>query len=229
LRAFVCSVAAGVILLAAGVSVAKTFHFPTREHFTDLVFLEPEVTPELEPRAGEIVRAVYGPGLIVTKQSEGWSSSRYNDSGPYCTIGYGHLIKKSPCDGDEPAEFLHPISLARGEELLTSDMLIARKGVVTLVTADLTDWQYAAICDFVFNVGVKNFKGSTLLKLLNSSDSDSVPGELNRWVRVGNTPNKGLANRRRREIALVLNNPTGRAGFISSSLFSIDVVAGETK
>src|SRR5437879_4048223 len=63
--------------------------------------------------AGVRLRSVYPPGITVTKLAEGWIPHLYNDAVLYCTIGYGHLIKKSLCDGTEPAEFLHGLTKPR--------------------------------------------------------------------------------------------------------------------
>src|SRR5687768_12566399 len=41
-------------------------------------------------------------GLQLTKSSEAFRGKPYNDPVGYCTVGYGHLIKKARCDGTEP-------------------------------------------------------------------------------------------------------------------------------
>ena len=73
---------------------------------------------------------------------------------------------------------------------------------MTLVDADLTDGQYGALCDFVFNVGVGNFRTSTLRKRVNARDFDRVPFEFRRWVYAGGRKLAGLAKRREKEISL---------------------------
>src|SRR5690242_18173290 len=82
------------------------------------------------------LRPISSERLNVTKSSEGWYPYRYNDVARYCSIGYGHLIKKAPCDGSEPREFLHRISEQKGEELLFSDMASSRYTVMTAVQVD---------------------------------------------------------------------------------------------
>lgn len=51
------------------------------------------------------MRQISAEGLRLTKDSEGFVDQLYNDAAGYCTIGYGHLIKRSLCDGSEPQEF----------------------------------------------------------------------------------------------------------------------------
>jgi GH24 family phage-related lysozyme (muramidase) len=105
-------------------------------------------------------------GLKVTEDSEGWVPHLYNDAARYCTIGYGHLIKKAPCNGTEP--YQHGLTLPEGVKLLQGDLYSAHRTVTTAVTITLTDAQTAALTDFVFNVGSANFRNSTLLKVVNA-------------------------------------------------------------
>jgi GH24 family phage-related lysozyme (muramidase) len=74
------------------------------------------------------------------------------------------------------------------------------------VDVELTDGQYAALCDFVYNVGGGNFRRSTLLKVVNRNDFDEVPFQLRRWVKAGGQVLAGLERRREREIALFFEN-----------------------
>ena len=138
----------------------------------------------------------------MTKTSEGWSARAYNDVARYCTIGYGHLIKKAPCDGSEPPGFRNGITEPAGEDLLIGDMVGAQSTVVSAVTATLTNGQFAALADFVFNVGSANFRGSALLRVINAGQSDSVPVQLRRWVYAKGKAWPGLQTRREGEIDL---------------------------
>lgn len=153
---------------------------------------------------GTILRDVYPPGIELTKISEGFRSKLYNDAAGYCTIGYGHLIKKESCDGTEKPEFRTSITEQRGEELLIEDMDWAKYSVMKSVSVDLTDGQFAALVDFVFNVGSGNFNRSTLLKKINAGLHSEVPFQLRRWVRAGGKVWPGLVTRREREIDLYL-------------------------
>jgi len=154
------------------------------------------------PPANYPLRLIASQGLNLTKTSEGWYPFRYNDVAHYCTIGYGHLIKKSTCDGTEPREFLRRLSLQRGEEILLADMASSRYAVMRFVYVDLTDPQFAALSDFVFNVGSLNFQRSTLLKVVNARQDERIPGQFRRWVMAGGKTWQGLVTRREKEIAL---------------------------
>jgi GH24 family phage-related lysozyme (muramidase) len=176
--------------------------YPSEDTLTPGIFLDTEAERAVLP-AGVEVRKVYHKGVELTKESEGFRSRLYNDAANYCTIGYGHLIKLASCDGSESNEFRAGISVPQGTEILRLDMEKAERGIMMLVVdADLTDGQYGALCDFVFNVGVGNFRKSTLRKRVNASDFDRVPFEFRRWVFAGGRKLPGLAKRREKEIAL---------------------------
>jgi lysozyme len=113
------------------------------------------------------------------------------------------LIRKSPCDGTEPAEFLGGITKPRGEELLRNDLEKAEVAAQILLDGPLTDGQYGSVVDFIYNVGVGNFQRSTLRQVINDgAPYDQVPFELRRWVLADGKTWSGLQRRREREIAL---------------------------
>jgi GH24 family phage-related lysozyme (muramidase) len=194
------------------------------DHLTAGALLEPG--PAVSDLLRRELRRVYAAGLTLTKKSEGWSASLYNDVARYCTIGYGHLIKKAPCDGSEPAEFRNGLTEPRGEALLIGDMASAQSTVVSAVTATLTDGQFAALTDFVFNVGSANFRTSTLLRVVNAGETDGVPVQLRRWVLAKGKVWPGLQTRREGEIDLYFEG-LPRPPASTEITTPIDVFTGE--
>jgi GH24 family phage-related lysozyme (muramidase) len=191
------------------------------------IFLDPGPKTRSLPPPGFELRKVVDRGIELTKRSEGFRSSTYNDPAGYCTVGYGHLIKRDPCDGSEPEEFMAGITEDRGTEILRDDMGIAESAVIELVNIDLTDGQYAALCDFTFNVGYGNFERSTLRKVVNNREFHRVPSELRRWVFAGGGRLPGLEIRREREIQLFFEGmPIPRARMVEDSTL-IDIRFGE--
>jgi lysozyme len=153
---------------------------------------------------GFTVRPVSSKGLTLTKESEGFVPRLYNDPAGYCTVGYGHLIKKRPCDGTEPAQFRPDISSTQATDLLIEDMAQAKYAVMTRVrqSGRLSEGQYASLVDFAFNVGAANFARSSLLRLVNSRRFHEIPREWTRWILAGGKVYPGLVRRRQREIEL---------------------------
>jgi GH24 family phage-related lysozyme (muramidase) len=194
-------------------ALSKTY--PTLAKLTPGVFLQQEedmstVPPEgippggttLRPHRGIRLRKVYDKGVALTKDSEGFVATLYNDSAGYCSIAFGHLVKRAGCDGTEPDEFQRGLSEPRGAEILVDDMSVAERNVIRNVTVDLSDGQYAALCDFVYNVGGGNFQRSTLLNLVNAKQHDRVSDEFRLWVVAGGKQLPGLITRREKEIVL---------------------------
>jgi GH24 family phage-related lysozyme (muramidase) len=209
-----------VSVLGAACAGPRAASHPDR--LTPGVFLDEE--PLLAPRGGAL-RKVFPNGLALTKRSEGWLPHLYEDAARYCSIGYGHLVKRSPCDGGEPAEFLAGLTEARGAELLAVDLALAESAVSAAVTFRLTDAQYAALCDFAYNVGPGNFRRSTLLKVVNAGKLNDLAAQLRRWVKAGGVEQPGLRARREREIELFYEGRAPR--LLGPALPPVDIRAGE--
>jgi GH24 family phage-related lysozyme (muramidase) len=180
---------------------------------------------------GVALRTVYASGMKLTKGEEGFSSKIYNDIAHYCTVGYGHLIQRKPCDGSEPPEFRAGITEPQGTQLLIADMRQAQIAVMLATTTELTDGQFAALCDFTFNVGAANFRSSTLLAAINQKELNRVPAQFKRWILAGGKPVKALGLRREKEIGLFFEGiPGARAAPPQDEDTSpIDIRSGERR
>ena len=91
------------------------------------------------------------------------------------TIGYGHT-------GPD----VHPgmtITKQEAITLLVKDIGKAENIVKAFVTVPLTQGQFDSLVDLAFNIGIGNFKDSTLVSQLNKGLYNSVPAQLRRWVR----------------------------------------------
>ena len=78
----------------------------------------------------------------------------------------------------------------------------AEQGVLRLVKAALTQGQFDALVDFVFNLGSGRLAGSTLLVYLNAGRYDDAAGQLLRWDHAGAIEVAGLKARREAEFKL---------------------------
>ena len=140
-----------------------------------------------------MARAINAAGLALVKAQEGLRLEAYRDGGGVWTIGYGHTRGVKPGD---------VISRERAELLLDTDLAEAERIVAELVHVPLTDNQFAALVDFVFNEGAGAFAGSTLLKKLNQGAHALVPACLKSWVFDKGKVAPGLVKRRAAEAAL---------------------------
>jgi GH24 family phage-related lysozyme (muramidase) len=78
----------------------------------------------------------------------------YNDSKEYCTIGYGHLIKKKKCEDILiPDEFKNGITEAEATKLFREDLKEFEKAVQRDVTVNLHQREFDALIDLLFNCG----------------------------------------------------------------------------
>ncbi|MGR9115870.1 MAG: glycoside hydrolase family protein [Gammaproteobacteria bacterium] len=232
MRSKVLSIWVAGFLLAqalAGCASQRTQEFLSIDKMTPGIFTEVEERAVLP--AGVEVRKVFNKGIQLTKESEGFVDRLYNDAARFCTIAYGHLVKKAPCNGTEPEHFQDGITEPEGVMLLRDDMEIAERSVMTLVDVALTDGQFAALSDFVFNVGSGNFRQSTLLKMVNKGRHDQVPFQLRRWVKAGGRELPGLITRREREIVLYFEDVgiPRAVPAVDQDLSPIDILKGEGK
>jgi lysozyme len=134
-------------------------------------------------------------GMDLLKQSEGFRGQVYRDVAGLPTIGFGHrlLAGESFPDG---------ISEAQAEAMLVQDVRGAEAAVHRLVKVSLTQGQFDALVDFVFNLGAGRLAESTLLRELNAGRYDAAAEQLLRWDRAGAGENAGLKARRQAEYEL---------------------------
>lgn len=130
-------------------------------------------------------------GVDAVKRFEGYRTERYDDIAGNRTIGYGHLIRKGENYGK--------INEKKAEELLREDLKSAENAVRKYVKTDINKNQFDALVSFVYNVGTGNFKGSTLLKKVNSKDFEGAAGEFAKWNKAGGKVIAGLVKRRAEE------------------------------
>jgi lysozyme len=155
------------------------------------------------------MRKVTHEGVEKIKQFEDLKLTAYQCSANVWTIGHGHTLT---------AEKGMKITAAEAESLLFADLEIFESAVDRLVQVKLTDWQFAALVSFAFNVGVRAFEKSTLLKKLNEGDYDAVPAQLMRWNKVKGKVVAGLTNRRAAEAGM-----WAKGSFVESSTTRAEV------
>ena len=142
--------------------------------------------------------------LDLIRHFEGLRLEPYRDGPGYPTIGWGHLLGR---DKSIPIDSFEPITRERADELLAIDAQNAAKSVRRLIELPVNDnglseSQYAALIDFVFNLGGWQLQVSTLRKVINRGELDDAPEQFARWCYAGATKLPGLVRRRQAEINL---------------------------
>lgn len=144
--------------------------------------------------------------LELIKESEGFSSSPYLCPAKIPTIGYGST--RYP-DSRKVSLTDNPITKEEATTYLRFDVVDAEKLVTKSVTVPLTQGQFDALVDFVYNLGPGAFLGSTLLKVLNNGDYNTASNEFLKWnkARVDGILKElpGLTKRRKAE-QMLFNN-----------------------
>lgn len=153
--------------------------------------------------------------LDYLKRRERLRLRRYLDQAGKWTIGYGHLIL--------PHELKTLVSITedQADALLLADVGafdVYLVGISRNFAAPLSQAQFDGVLSFIFNVGLRAFEQSTLLKLLRVGDFAGVAGQFDRWIYITKTTttlvdgkpvkvrkkvkSKGLVNRRSMDRAI---------------------------
>jgi lysozyme len=139
-------------------------------------------------------------GLDLIKKFEGFSAKPYLCSAGVPTIGYGSTYY---ANGVKVKMTDSPISEEWAEELLQKVVTHYERGVDSMTRDDITQNQFDSLVSFAYNVGLTNYKNSTLLKRINANPKDpDIQKQFMKWVRAGGKVIKGLINRRTMEASL---------------------------
>lgn len=139
----------------------------------------------------------------IAQPFEGLSLKPYHDPVGYPTIGYGHLLSKQPW---ADLSQWQPISMNEAEALLQADMFMALDQVADAspVLNDPDNWRrLAALSDFVFNLGIGQYRASTLKRKVDAEDWSAAQEQIKRWTRARGKVLKGLVLRREAEARLL--------------------------
>ena len=134
-------------------------------------------------------------GIDLTRQFEGVKLQAYRDEAGVWTIGYGHTL--NVCEG-------MTCTPEQADAWLLKDIHWACNVVNSQVKVPLTQNQFDALVDFVFNCGADAFCRSTLLRMLNQGDYSEAANQFERWAFAGGKQLPGLLRRRKAERAKFL-------------------------
>lgn len=126
-------------------------------------------------------------GMALTESFEGLSLTAYTDIVGVWTNGYGNT------HGVVPGS---TITQEQATNDLADNIAGAEYVVNKVVTVPLTQGQYDACVDFVYNLGSGSFQTSTLLRKLNNKDYAGASAEFPKWNHAGGVEVAGLTRRR---------------------------------
>ena len=137
-------------------------------------------------------------GIDLLKLWEGFSAVAYPDPAtgaePW-TLGYGFTKSVQPGQ---------TITLAEADARLKREVAEFEAGVLAACKRMPSPNQLAAMVCLAYNIGLVNFKSSTVLRRHNSGETFAAATAFLLWNRAGNKVMQGLINRREAERSLYL-------------------------
>lgn len=135
--------------------------------------------------------------IELIKEFEGFSDRPYLCPAKRWTIGYGATFYPNGTivKGTDPQ-----ITRERASDMLAMMVDKFALQVDKLITTEIKQNQFDALVSFAYNVGIGNFRNSTLLRKLNLKSNNAVISlELNKWNRANGHIMAGLTRRRNAE------------------------------
>lgn len=157
-------------------------------------------------------------GMSYSAKGEALTERFEADGGPKLQVYLDGRGRPSVGWGHTGAD-VHPgaiWTLEQCQEALLNDMAWVANVVNTLVHVSLTQPEFDALCDFVFNVGAGNFAKSTLLEDLNKGLFCKAAAQFDAWEYSNGKVVAGLLRRRMAETAEFKAGMTGDVASQSS-------------
>lgn len=127
--------------------------------------------------------------LLIKKitEFEGFSNTAYRCPAGKWTCGIGHtsgVTATTTCTRKEAEQWLR-------------DDLAPIEAYLNTIPEVNTQGKFDALCSFIYNLGIGNFKSSTLLrKIKEGASTEDIQAEFKRWVYAKKKVLKGLVKRR---------------------------------
>lgn len=141
-------------------------------------------------------------GLNLLAQFEGLELEAYPDpatGGEPWTIGIGTTVYPSGIKVKKGDKVTRDQAYAYAKDYLAN----TEDQIAKLIKVKINQNQLDAILSFVYNIGITNFRNSTLLKKLNKNPNDhTIEAEFLKWNRAGGKVMGGLTVRRKKESQL---------------------------
>lgn len=143
-------------------------------------------------------------GLALITRFEGVVLHYYNDPVGFCTVGAGHLVRRSRCTARELST---NISMSRAMTILRGDVSRFERAV-RAIGVPLNQNRFDALVSIAFNCGEGAIgPGSTIYRRLKAGDYDGAADAFMLWTKAEGRTLQGLVTRRRAERALFNRRP----------------------
>ena len=144
-------------------------------------------------------------GIKFLVREEGSRLKAYQDSRGIWTIGVGHTSAAGP------PKVTPSLKITKEEEetILLRDLKEAEEGILKLLKVSVNQNEFDALVSLVHNIGIPQFTGSSVLRLLNKNDRTGAANAFLLWKKAGKDLNILLA-RRKRERELFLTPHTAK-------------------
>ena len=134
---------------------------------------------------------MYEKAVNLIKEFEGFRENAYKCPAGVWTIGYGwtHGVKEGDTITESEASKLVQKEVDKIAEQI-------RLSLEYGVFEKLSENQVCALIDFVYNLGIGNFRTSTLRKLIQEGNFEDAGKQFERWNKSGGKVLEGLTRRR---------------------------------
>ena len=134
----------------------------------------------------------------------------YNDSENHATIGYGHLISLRSVEelvknNSMTKKYRNGITKQEATDLFISDLRVTEEGLRKRVNVPLFQYEFDALISLLFNAGV-DLKTPKLFTHLENKEYQAAAEEFKDIINRGTASEKGLRNRRLKEVEIFNNS-----------------------
>lgn len=139
-------------------------------------------------------------GLDFIIAREAIKTKAYRDGGGVWTIGVGHTAMAGP---PVPKAGM-TITLQEAKDIFARDLVQYEQGVSKAIKRSPNQNQFDAMVSLCFNIGVKGFTGSSVVRNFNAGNLTAAANAFLLWNKDNGKIIQGLVNRRHMERALFL-------------------------
>jgi len=134
-------------------------------------------------------------GVELIVSFEGFSNKPYRDSGGVWTIGYGNTYIKNTKVHATTASISKEQGLTLLKETIRETEILMRR----IIKGELNQNRWDSLVSLTYNIGIGNFKKSSVLKYLNDNNFIKASNAFMLWDKSGGKVLTGLVNRRKKE------------------------------